>query len=52
MTFILGRKLFITGSFCARAISVTEVDIWERSVAAGVGAKVIKVDTEQVFRVV
>ena len=52
MTFILGRKLFVAGPFCVRAISVAKVDVWEGSVAVGIRTKVVEVDAEQVFRVV
>lgn len=52
MTFILGRKLFVAGSLCVRAISVAKVDIWEGSVVVGIRTKVIEVDAEQVFRVI
>lgn len=52
MIFILGRKFFVAGSICARALSVTKVDVWEGSVAVGVRTKVVQVDTEQIFRVV
>ena len=52
MIFILGPKLFIAGALCVRGISITKVNVREGSVAVGIRTKVIKIDTEQVFRVV
>lgn len=52
MTFILRRGFFVTGTICARAVSVTEVDVWEGSIAIWVRAKVIEIDAKQVLRVV
>jgi hypothetical protein len=52
VAFILGCRLFVTRSLSTRAIGVAKVNVWEGSIAVWVGAKVIEVDAEEVFRVV
>ena len=52
MALVLGCGFFVAGTLWVRALSVTEVDVREGSIAVGVRTKVVKIDAEEVLRVV
>ena len=52
IAFVLGCRFFITRTLRARAITVSEMDVGEGSVAIWVGPKVIKIYAEKIFRIV
>lgn len=52
VALIFRCKFFVTGTLCARAISIAEVDVREGSVAVWVGTKVAEIDAKEVLRVV